>query len=365
MKPVLLIEFLQSCGRGTLSKRGVRHYPWELLIRQARRANLISRVGLFLQEAGILHEIPDKPRQHFLNALCIAEANARATNWEVRDLYRVLRPQNIDVILLKGGAYIQSGNSASKGRLFSDIDIMVRRSSLEAAERTLVHSGWMGSTLDGYDQRYYRQWMHEIPPLQHLRRQTTLDLHHSIVPPVSYPAFPAGKLWQQARPVEGMPGLFTLSPIDMILHSAAHLFHEGEFDQGLRDLSDLDLMIREYIQEEALWEALLMRAAELGLERPLCYALRCVQPLLGTPVPEPVQQRAARQKGRGWLPGRLLDRLFLMAFVPDHESCRVSGGRTARFLLFIRSHWIKMPWQLLFPHLIRKGWLRLRGERSP
>lgn len=364
MKPVLLTEFLRGCGSGELTKIDAQHYPWELLIRQSRRANLISRVALFLREAGMLDGVPTQPRQHFLNALCIAKANARATNWEVRELYRILRGQNIDFILLKGSAYIWSENSASKGRLFSDVDIMVRESSLEDAERLLVHSGWMGSTLNGYDQRYYRQWMHEIPPLQHLKRQTTLDLHHSIIPPVSHPDFPAEKLWQQATPAEDMPGLFMLSHTDMILHSATHLFHEGEFDQGLRDLSDLDLMIREYVLDGTLWEALLLRAAELGLALPLYYALNYTQRVLGTPVPEQILQKAARQRGQRHLPDGVLDLLFLTAFVPDHETCRVRGGKVARFLLFIRSHWIKMPWHLLLPHLVRKGWLRLRGENS-
>ncbi len=364
MKPVLLIEFLRSRGAGELTKIDTQSYPWELLIRQSRRANLISRVALFLREAGILDDIPTRPRQHFVNALCIAKANARAINWEVRDLYQILRGQNIDFILLKGSAYIWSENSAARGRLFSDVDIMVRKPSLEDAERVLVHSGWMGSTLNSYDQRYYRQWMHEIPPLQHLKRQTTLDLHHSIIPPVSYPDFPAEKLWQLAIPAEDMPGLFVLSHIDMVLHSATHLFHEGEFDQGLRDLSDLDLMIREYILDSVLWEELLARAVELGLELPLYYALNYTQKILDTPVPEQILQKAAQQRSRGHLPDRLLDSLFLAAFVPDHETCRVRGRRVARFLLFIRSHWIKMPWYLLFPHLIRKGWLRLQGENS-
>ncbi len=282
----------------------------------------------------------------------------------MRDLYRVLQSHNIDFILLKGGAYIWSKNSASKGRLFSDVDIMVRKPSLGDAERVLVHSGWIGSTLDGYDQRYYRQWMHEIPPLQHLKRQTTLDLHHTIIPPVSQPDFPSEKLWQQAIAIEGMPGLFTLSNMDMILHSAAHLFHEGEFDQGLRDLSDLDLLIREYILAGALWEKLLARAAELRLEDSLYYALNYTQKILLTPVPDAILQKAAKQGKFGDLHNQIMDLLFLAVFVPNHVTCRARGAAMARFLLFIRSHWIKMPWYLLFPHLIRKGWLRLHGENS-
>ena len=42
------------------------------------------------------------------------------------------------------------------------------------------------------------------------------------------------------------PGFAVLAPEDMVLHSATHLFNEGEFDRGLRDLNDLDLLLREF-----------------------------------------------------------------------------------------------------------------------
>ncbi len=355
MKPVLLIEFLRNCNADALNKIDVANYPWELLIRQSRRANLVSRIAAFLGEAGVLNRLPLQPKQHFLNALCLAAANARSANWEVRDLYCVLKSQNIDFILLKGSAYIWTENGASRGRLFSDVDIMVRKPSLEEAEKVLVHSGWMTGNIDTYDQRYYREWMHEIPPLRHLKRQTILDLHHSIVPPVSRTEFLPEKLWQQVVVIEGMPGLYTLSHIDMILHSATHLFHEGEFDQGLRDLSDLDLLIREYILEEALWGELLARAVELNLEAPLYYALNFTRKILYTPVPDAVLQQAAKQGEFGYLHNLMMDQMFLKVFVPAHESCRVRGRAVARFLLYIRAHWIKMPWYLLIPHLLRKA----------
>ncbi len=363
MKSVLLIEFLRSHAMDKLKNIDVETYPWELLIRQSRCANLISRVAAFLGDAGLLADIPYQARKHFLAALSLAKANARATNWEVRDLYRVLNNQGIDFVLLKGSAYTRTENAAAKGRLFSDVDILVRKDSLYDAEKVLVHSGWISSTLDSYDQRYYRQWMHEIPPLHHLKRQTTLDLHHSIIPPVSNARFSPEKLWQQVNPIDGMRGLYTLSNIDMILHSAVHLFHEGEFDQGLRDLSDLDLLIREYVLANKLWDRLLARAVELNLADSLYYALSYTQKILYAPIPDSVLQQAGKQGLFGHLHNKMMELLFLTALVPKHTTCKARGAVLARFILFIRSHWIKMPWYLLFPHLIRKGWFRLLGRK--
>ena len=42
--------------------------------------------------------------------------------------------------------------------------------------------GWATTHHDPYDQRYYRRWMHELPPMLHIRRMTLLDVHHAIVP---------------------------------------------------------------------------------------------------------------------------------------------------------------------------------------
>ena len=50
------------------------------------------------------------------------------------------------------------------------------------AEQLLLHAGWSHMKADEYDQHYYREWMHELPPLQHKERGTVVDLHHGILP---------------------------------------------------------------------------------------------------------------------------------------------------------------------------------------
>ena len=45
-------------------------------------------------------------------------------------------------------------------------------------------------------------------------------------------------LLARARPL-GDSGFHVLAPEDMVLHSAVHLYQEGELDHGMRDLLDL------------------------------------------------------------------------------------------------------------------------------
>ncbi len=151
------------------------------------------------------------------------------------------------IVLLKGAAYLASGLPPSAGRVFNDIDLLVPLEKLDAVEALLDIAGWRLGEIDPYDDSYYRRWMHQIPPLTHTGRQTTLDVHHSIVPRTARVGHAsAAELYQRIRPIEGRPGFAVLAPEDMVLHSATHLFNEGEFHRGLRDLNDLDLLLRHF-----------------------------------------------------------------------------------------------------------------------
>ena len=88
--------------------------------------------------------------------------------------------------------------------------------------------------------------MHEIPPLQHVKRGTVLDVHHNILPMTNrnMPNVDAFKLEQIN--VEGIGTINTLCATDLCIHSSVHLFSESEFQNGLRDISDFDLLLRHF-----------------------------------------------------------------------------------------------------------------------
>jgi hypothetical protein len=165
----------------------------------------------------------------------------------------------------------------------------------------------------------------------------------------------AGLLFEQL--IEVAPGVFTLSWQDMVIHSATHLFHEGEFHHGLRDLWDLDRMLREFPQhDDHFWAGLVARAAELQLVNSLFHGLNYAQRVFATPVPEAVMKEASNWSRTLRKP--VMDFLFLRAFRPDHPDCKLPFTGTALTLLYMRSHYLRMPLYLLAPHLLRKAWLR-------
>ena len=335
---------------------------WELLIRQARRANVLARLAVFFADKNNFDAIPEQPQLHLKSAQIHAERFNISLEFEINCIKKALKEIPIALIFLKGAAYYVAANQAGRGRVFSDVDILVPEEKLLEVEQALINAGWMTNTLDPYDQKYYRQWMHEIPPLRHLKRQTSIDVHHNILPKTTRFCPDANKILANIVKIPEKD-VWVLAPEDRVLHSATHLFHEGEFAQGFRDLSDLDLLLKEFSTQENFWVKLLQRANELNQQIPLYYALRYTHQILQTPIPKNVL-KASKQQSPNRINTRLMDALFLRALMPNHESCNDRWTGLARWLLFVRSHWLKMPVYLMVPHLLRKAFRRVLGKEQ-
>ncbi len=334
---------------------------WELLVRQARQANLLGRIGEQLTALGLMEQVPLAPRQHIVAMMRLAQAQREEVQREFEYLLRALSPIGVHVVLLKGAAYLAGGLVAAMGRVFSDTDILVPHDRLAEVESKLMVHGWMGAQSSAYEQRYYREWMHELPPLEHMRRGTALDVHHTILPRTARLKPDAAKLLAAARPVAGLDGFSVLAPVDMVLHSMTHLFHNDDLSHGLRDLSDLDLLLRQFGQLPNFWVELVDRATEMDLARPLHYGLRSTHRLLGTPVPAAATARAASAAPMRPL-SLLMDGLWRRALQSQHPTAAPAFTPAALFLLYLRAHWLRMPPLLLIRHLSIKAWQRARPE---
>lgn len=329
---------------------------WDQLIRQARHAGLLARMHHVLLRNGLKEVVPAGARWHFEAAATLADKQQIAVRWELRQIRAALAEFDFPLVVLKGAAYVMASLPAAHGRLFNDIDILVPREKLGAVEAALMLAGWHAVGLSDYDQRYYRRWMHEIPPLQHVRRATVIDVHHAILPDTARYHPDSAKLRSRAVAVEGVPGVYVLATEDRILHSATHLFHDGELPHGLRDLTDLDLLLRDAAADRNFWPRLTARADELQLSRSLFYALRYVRHFLDTPVPDSVMTALdCVAPNRATL--ALMDGIFTRVLAPAHASCADAFTPAARLAAFVRAHWLRMPAHLLIPHLFHKAFI--------
>ena len=178
---------------------------WDILIPQARVASLLPTLYLLFEEKDLLNSIPERPRAHLFSGWVLHNNQVQALKYELKWLKRALNKAGVKLLLLKGSAYLAGNLPAAPGRLIGDIDLLVPLEKIQHCEDVLAEFGWKPGEQDPYDERYFRQWMHEIPPLGHIARGSVLDVHHTILPPTAKPKPDAKKLFNVAREIS--PGI--------------------------------------------------------------------------------------------------------------------------------------------------------------
>lgn len=328
---------------------------WSQVVSVARAANVLGLLCKSLKNHGA--PIPNQVQRHLDGAANLSERQRESVLWEAHELARILEPLGIPVLLLKGAAYVAGNLPPRVGRLFGDIDILVPRAMLADVESTLVFHGWSSFKQSQYDQRYYRQWMHELPPMVNIHRGTVLDIHHTLLPLTSRYKPDPQKLIDASSLLPGLSPLRLPSPLDLLIHSITHLFHEGELHNGLRDLFDIDGLIQHFtLSVPDFWETLLARAEKLQLTKQLFLGLYFSKKLLGTPIPLDTLDECRRLSGTSTNVTWLMDKLYSKSLLPMHTQCNSSITTFARWLIYLRAHWLRMPPHLLGMHLSRKAW---------
>jgi hypothetical protein len=358
-------QLLLNALRTPADLPGLSAPDWDLLLRVARRVRLLGRIEADLSRASLFHAVPERVARHLRSARNLIQHRQTLATWEVNRVLWAIRDIDVPLTVLKGTAYVLAQLPPARGRLFADLDLLVPEDRIGEVESALLARGWFRTQLDPYDDRYYRIWMHEIPPLRHRERRTEIDIHHRILSRTSRLRPDPAPLFAAARPLSD-PRLRILSPTDMVLHALVHLFLEGEPQEGLRlrDLVDVGDLVEHFDRKEPdFWGDLVSRATQLGLERPLFYGLHFSRRFLGTQIPEGV--RSAAESGAPPLPIRMLmGRLVPLALLPDHPDHPRRSAALARWLIYMRAHWLRMPPLLLARHLGYKASLKLRGVRK-
>jgi hypothetical protein len=309
---------------------------WTAVLAAARAESLAGSLASRLKGQAL----PAKAERLLEDARAAADAGRTQALWEAEMARRALAPLGVRVVLLKGTAYAAAGLDAGTGRSIGDLDILVPRKALPEVERALLAAGWEWVKEDAYDDLYYRTWMHELPPLIHSTRDRMIDVHHTILPLTARPKPAAEALVADSLALAN--GLRILCPEDMIVHAAAHLFADGDLAGGLRNLWDIDRLLREFEEAEGFWQRLHDRATRHGLLSAVHRAGRLANDLYGTPVPE------------GWRVWDSADPLFRARLLARDGWGRPTR-RGLRFAFYVRSHWLRMPPPMLARHLWRKA----------
>lgn len=330
------VETLVELLAGRREAATLRPREWDGVIGVARAEALLATLAPIVGDA----ELPHSVVALFADMRAAAAVATTQSLWEAEMARRALAPHGIEFVLLKGTAYAAAGLACSAGRQIGDLDILVPWHDLARAENALLVAGWEWVKEDAYDDAYYRDHMHELPPLIHKARDRMIDVHHTILPRTHRITPDALALVGDAVPTT--EGFAVLCPTDMACHCAAHLIADGDLQGGLRNLWDFHALTSEFVAaDRGFWGKLDERAAMHGLARVVHRAARLARDLFGTKLPS------------GWNSDRPGDERYRRRLLARDDWGRATDP-LLRQAFYIRSHWLRMPPPMLARHLWTK-----------
>ncbi|HEX4884602.1 MAG TPA: nucleotidyltransferase family protein [Casimicrobiaceae bacterium] len=331
---------------------------WDVVVRVARAAQLLGTLAARLDAAGLASRCPAPVRDHLRGALLEARFLRHAATLEIARAARVLDDAGIPFVLLKGASYIAADLPVAAGRMLRDVDLIVPRARIDEAEALLTATGWEAETsLDAYDQHYYRSWSHQIPPLRREGSPLELDVHHALLPVTGRMHPDAAAVMRDARSsVSGFP---VPDPADQVVHAAVHLFQDSDCTSRLRDVADVDALCRHFVRTEPRFAArLAQRAAHHGAMQPVACALAFACGWLGTPIERTAFDDALRASA--WVV-----RHAQLSLPPPHpDRGRTAAERAAARRMVARALWLRMPPSLLAYHGAMKAWRSIVPRRA-
>lgn len=354
----LVIEALLDPAR-------VQHYSledWDLVVRTARKSRLLGTLAARIEDHEFAKSVPAVVLEHFASERRIAGHRRALVTIELDRVARAVPATVTPIVLLKGAAYLTQALPGAASRTFADVDIMVRRELLNETEQALLRGGWESDTVDEYDQHYYREWSHELPPLRFPEHPMELDLHHNIVNPTGRLRPRTEAFFADATAVPGTR-YAVLCPEDQVLHACVHLVQDSDFQGRLREIVDIDWLLGNFQQRAGFSQRLIDRATMHGLTRPLWYALHFRARLLGHEFDSAFAPTIHR-----WRPYKpiavLMDVLVTRGLLPRHPDARPESDLDpAWWLLTMRYFWLRFPPLLLARHLLVKT-RRALGRQS-
>ncbi|WP_395344595.1 nucleotidyltransferase family protein [Ningiella sp. W23] len=313
-----------------------------------RQQKLLARIAYRLEKTGVLSRLDERSQRHLKNAKQIATRQNEQIKFEASELTDTLTQLCEYFVFLKGAAYSLCGSEVGSGRIFSDIDVLVPKRDIQKCEQRLSIQGWVGQPLNDYDDRYYRKWAHEIPPMQHSKRGTIIDIHHNIIPLISKAKVNVDALLKYK--VELPDGNAVLSEPAQFVHASIHLFRNEDYKGSFRDLTDLYLMCEH--KSDEFYFACLDIAERIGLIEEVLFGFRYTDRHLGLNLPDKIiQSISALPK---W---RMLynDFVFDSVLLPQHNLIPNSDTPFRHTLAMLRGHVLKMPLHILIYHLSVKS----------
>jgi len=229
---------------------------WSKALNLAISCYIVPFLFYKLKEKECLHLLPKEIKEAFYKEYIFNTARNLQIFNELSNILQLLKQNNIDCIVLKGG-YLASKIYPQIGlRVLFDIDLLFQEKDLASAQKILIKHGYMNSSLISLDLHWY------------LEQFLDLDMQY---------------VWQNTlrTEIEDAPAL-VLCPEINIIHLCIHMGMHHLFQDGaLRALCDIkELIIK---QKKIDWLFLNKLCERWGVKECVLLSLKIVDEFLGLP----------------------------------------------------------------------------------
>ncbi len=319
--------------RGELDWTNLSLPEWDTLLLLASHFELGSQLATTIQRSDNSGLAPVEVRPTLDHALQAVAFNHKLHKFELRFLNRIAEASNTEPILLKGAAYLACNHHWADGRKTNDVDLLLAANSLDRFEGVLQKEGYQpDDQLSASDRRYYRRWLHELPPYKHSYRKLEVDVHFRLLPVSDPKSFPVEDWIARSISVDGLNPFRVLNPVDQVLHAIINLGHTGEFRRATRDTWDISCLTNPARQghfkaksdKKAVdfnWQELHQRTEQLRLQKTVSNILLLGEELVGLSIPDNfIEDITGKPKAR--LKMSFLYRTLRTASLPDGPTLR-------------------------------------------
>jgi hypothetical protein len=221
----------------------------------------------------------------------------------------------IPFMVLKGPTLAQMAYGDITLRQYTDLDLVVKESQLEAARKLLITGGFRTKPeLTPFLQAKYTRLRYEQDYWK-AGGNSLVDLHWSVLPRgFSFSPDPL-IVWDKPRQLE-VAGVqvWTLSPENLLLYLCAHAAKHDW--QSLSFVCDIAWLL--HSQPQLDWELVLVRAGKFGTAQMLLTGLRLAQSMLAVPLPQNIIRKIEENKSIE----KIAERAQLLMFGATPDSLR-------------------------------------------
>ena len=253
---------------------------WDAWLETTNEMGLAIIINSRMRRMGVNFPAPVQARLQA--SLHTNSANNLGILSALHKLAAVFEAAGLPFILLKGVFLAEKLYGNFGERLITDLDILTRLQDLPAALRLVEGLGYRAER--PFDPQYELQVSQHLPPY-HLTDMPVLEMHLTLLDPMPHFHIDMDGIWQRAlRTKVAGREVLVLCDEDLLLHLCTHAAYNHLFDNELRLLYDIKLLLEKY-GGSLDWQVLTRRAREWGVQNAVYLALRLTDELIGCPVP--------------------------------------------------------------------------------